>query len=489
MYVTSNAGVTWELRGNVGPVLISSLALSSNGQIRYGYVAGSFAGPLYTSGNSGQTWTRQRDAGVIHWRDIVCSSNGINAVATSATSRSIIRTTNAGATWNEVLSGSVFQQAPALAASSDLRVIVAAPFNRFIWTSTDFGDTWTEQTGSGQRNWGLVACSADGSQIIASISNQNIQASSDFGVTWNTQLNLTQFPVVLRMSEDGRVRLVGTSQGGTIRFSRNFGQTWSSTSGPTFVDGGSCSADGSVLIIYGRVVSATQIPTTFISTNAGLTWTSISDSMLSTVLRDGSEILATLGIQGFTTAYRNGLLRGGVGTSSNPTYSFINDNTTGWYLPSNGNLGISTAGVERMRVDPSGNVGIGITAPTFQLQLSTDSAAKPTSSAWTVSSDERIKLNIEDANVTTCYDTVKSLKLRRFEWDPSWNSDIEDRHAIGFIAQEVKDYFPKAVRIRNADGFHSLDMDQIYKTMYGAIQHAIKRVDVLTEDISALESK
>ncbi|QHT70837.1 tail fiber domain-containing protein [Rhodocytophaga rosea] len=41
------------------------------------------------------------------------------------------------------------------------------------------------------------------------------------------------------------------------------------------------------------------------------------------------------------------------------------------------------------------NVGIGVDAPTFQLHLSKNSAAKPGSSSWTVASDERLKKNVQ----------------------------------------------------------------------------------------------
>jgi hypothetical protein len=49
---------------------------------------------------------------------------------------------------------------------------------------------------------------------------------------------------------------------------------------------------------------------------------------------------------------------------------------------------------ERMRIQDSGNVGIGTTSPSYQLQLSTDSAAKPGTNAWTVASDARLKTDI-----------------------------------------------------------------------------------------------
>jgi hypothetical protein len=53
----------------------------------------------------------------------------------------------------------------------------------------------------------------------------------------------------------------------------------------------------------------------------------------------------------------------------------------------------STGRLERMRIDSAGKVGLGL-SPSYQLQLSTDSAAKPTTSAWTVASDSRFKTNI-----------------------------------------------------------------------------------------------
>jgi len=56
--------------------------------------------------------------------------------------------------------------------------------------------------------------------------------------------------------------------------------------------------------------------------------------------------------------------------------------------------GGAAAGNERVRIISSGYVGIGTTSPSYQLQLSTDSAAKPSTNTWTISSDERIKQDI-----------------------------------------------------------------------------------------------
>jgi hypothetical protein len=52
------------------------------------------------------------------------------------------------------------------------------------------------------------------------------------------------------------------------------------------------------------------------------------------------------------------------------------------------------AATEKMRLTGSGNLGIGL-LPTYQLQLSIDSAAKPTTNTWTTASDVRLKRNIK----------------------------------------------------------------------------------------------
>jgi hypothetical protein len=58
-------------------------------------------------------------------------------------------------------------------------------------------------------------------------------------------------------------------------------------------------------------------------------------------------------------------INGGNGTATNPVFSFSGDTNTGMYNPTGTDtLGFSTAGTLRMRIDSSGNVGIG--EPTIQ---------------------------------------------------------------------------------------------------------------------------
>jgi hypothetical protein len=58
------------------------------------------------------------------------------------------------------------------------------------------------------------------------------------------------------------------------------------------------------------------------------------------------------------------------GTVTAPSYTFINDLSLGLFDPATNVLGITTAGVERMRIGNTGNVGIGTNAPRGLLDVS-----------------------------------------------------------------------------------------------------------------------
>ncbi len=75
----------------------------------------------------------------------------------------------------------------------------------------------------------------------------------------------------------------------------------------------------------------------------------------------------TINISGNTSS--SGQFLAADGTAALPSYAFINATGTGLYRPSDNILGISTAGVERMRVDSSGRVGIGTTNPVAALDV------------------------------------------------------------------------------------------------------------------------
>ncbi len=120
------------------------------------------------------------------------------------------------------------------------------------------------------------------------------------------------------------------------------------------------------------------------------------------------------------------------------------------------------------------NVGIGLSNTNYQLQLSTDSAAKPSTNTWTISSDERIKYGIILADLDTCVEIIKTIPLKKYTLRTDLFMNItKDLNKLGWIAQDVESVFPKAVEKINQYGIEdcrTLDTDQLYATMYGCLQ-------------------
>jgi len=121
---------------------------------------------------------------------------------------------------------------------------------------------------------------------------------------------------------------------------------------------------------------------------------------------------------------------------------------------------------------PALNLGP-VTYPQYQLELTTDYARKLTTSTWTIGSDERLKTDIETANVDRCVEIVQNLDLKRFAWNFPDGSQPPDSHSLGWIAQEFAQFFPRSVDEAPAHGimdFKNLNSDQIIKVMWGALK-------------------
>jgi hypothetical protein len=168
--------------------------------------------------------------------------------------------------------------------------------------------------------------------------------------------------------------------------------------------------------------------------------------------------------------------------------------------------GTTDTSAERLRIDSSGRVGIGTTSPSNQLQLSTDSAGKPSTNTWTIVSDERIKEDIELADLDLCYEAIKAIPLKRYKWrDEIYTAEqVTDRRKLGWIAQDVETVFPKAVGTHEfkynqvfeegelisedvIEDCRNLNSDQIYAAMYGAVQKLMAKVEALEATVTALQ--
>jgi hypothetical protein len=124
----------------------------------------------------------------------------------------------------------------------------------------------------------------------------------------------------------------------------------------------------------------------------------------------------------------------------------------------------------------SGNnrVGILTSTPAFELEVN-GSAGKTGGGTWAAPSDMRIKKNIENANLDICIQNIESLKLKYFKWSniTGYNQDI---HSLGWIAQDVKNIYPNSILLAEKYGFndfHNIDVDLIWKCMYGSVKKLI----------------
>jgi hypothetical protein len=82
-------------------------------------------------------------------------------------------------------------------------------------------------------------------------------------------------------------------------------------------------------------------------------------------------IIGNVGITG-NLDICSGIIKLANGSPSNPSYTFCTDQDTGMYLSATNELSMSTAGTQRVVVDASGNVGIGSATPTQKLDVNGD---------------------------------------------------------------------------------------------------------------------
>ena len=141
------------------------------------------------------------------------------------------------------------------------------------------------------------------------------------------------------------------------------------------------------------------------------------------------------------------------------------------------------------------NVGIGISNPTLRLQLGTNSAGKPTSTAWTVVSDARLKENIKP--FTDGVSVVQKINPVSYQLNGKAGTPKGEK-GISVIAQEVKAVIPYTIKTYRAKlnpddkemtELYNFDSSALTFVLINAVKELKTENDALKGDLEVLKQK
>lgn len=138
-----------------------------------------------------------------------------------------------------------------------------------------------------------------------------------------------------------------------------------------------------------------------------------------------------------------------------------------------------------MFVGANGNVGIGTTNPGAQLDLSTDSARKLTTTTWTTGSDARIKTDVQTIN--NALDVIGRVRPVKYHYTPEYlaaHPSITDTDYYSFIAQEYREVFPQSVS--EIDGLFYLNSSNMIPYAIAGIKELDQKLALQEARVSAL---
>lgn len=196
--------------------------------------------------------------------------------------------------------------------------------------------------------------------------------------------------------------------------------------------------------------------------------------------------------------YFNSYYNGGVRSMAGSGFTSIvnTDQTNGGLIFQTNNVVNPAAGSivgtipTRMTITAGGNVGIGTVAPGGLFELSLDQGRKPGTSAWTITSDERLKAI--HGNYSKGLEEILKLQPITYNYVNSGKRIFEDKvlqkEFSGFSAQAVQKIFPEAVEV-DEDGFLNFNMHPILVASVNAFKDLDRKNEELQIQIEQIKTQ
>jgi len=447
----------------------------------------------------GFNWRSIESGGFIDAYDVAWNGSYWLAAGDNGVTLSSIQKSADGISWTGITSGGFCNYAKGVTWNSSYWVAVGDDRGgalSSIQTSVD-GINWTGITSGGFDTFGAKTAwngsywVATGQDVTGGTAS-SIQTSVD-GINW---LGITHGGFItngLDVEWNGSY-WVAVGQGGDTIQTSSDGLFWTGPTSGGFDSYGSAVAwNGSLWVAVGRDVAGGALSSIQTSTD-GNNWTGITTGGFSfagngitwngsywiAVGNDSTSSLSNIQVSVDGTNW-TGITSGGFNSPSYAGYSVAS--ATQSYLGINCNSPRYTLDVNGTINAPSAILNDIFYANTHLI------------------SDRRTKKNIVSADLTQCYSTLRELPLRRFEFLNPINELKQDKKQVGFIADEIQSFFPKAIKPHqyNKNGFSTLNFvnfEQIHMTHFGATKYMASLLDNQhstivgqNADISTLKNK
>jgi len=174
-------------------------------------------------------------------------------------------------------------------------------------------------------------------------------------------------------------------------------------------------------------------------------------------------------------------------------------------------MSFGTNALERMRINSSGNVGIGTSSAGGKLEVNFNSSVDvglvlrntttgtsarfysgtnivgsitvtSSATAFNTSSDYRLKENVVD--IAEGITRIKKLKPKRFNFIADTDTTVD-----GFLAHEAQAVVPEAVTgEKDGDEMQGIDQSKLVPLLTAALQEAVAKIETLETKVAALEA-